>query len=896
MCCPTGGKGYIRLFSTVKTAQAIFRYYTSNMPKKNYNPLNLLNKLLGNKSDIQENTLLFWRKRIFNTIFSCMILTGAFSYISNMQVVIQTEQWRSGIVYTLGYLGLIISVVVQSIPFKVRVWMGLFIFYGIGLTALLALGPVGSGRMFLFVFSLFAGLFLGVRAGIFALVLNVGTFFLVGWLLSNGQLQWPYLDANTLKKWPIIGFTFFFVNTFVTFSVGALVDALEKNLKKEKQLTKELKSSNARLEKENTDRKMVQDSLQKSEERFRIVSQITSDFSYSYRVDGDNNLFLEWMTEAISRITEFDAAELSAVEGWTSLIHPTDKRIKDNQIHLLLSGKSDTAEYRIMSKSGEIRWLLDHGYPVVDDSSHRVTHIYGAVQDITQRKQAEAALKESEEKYRLLIENADTAIFIAQDEIMKFPNPKTLELLGCTEEFLLNTPFIEFIHPEDRNTVITSHRKRLKGDKPPSNYSFRVINKMENEIWTQLNTTLITWEGRPATLNFLRDITEQKGLELQLQQAQKMEAIGTLAGGVAHDLNNILSGLVSYPELLLLDLPEDSSMRKPIETIQQSGQKAAAIVQDLLTLARRGVSVSEVVNLNEIISQYLSSPEHQKIISFHPKVKVDTHLETDLFNIIGSPVHLSKTIMNLVSNSAEAMPDGGSITISTDFRYIDKPLIGFETIQEGEYATLAVSDTGTGISSAEIDKIFEPFYTKKVMGRSGTGLGMAVVWGTVKDHNGFIDVKSYIGKGTTFTIYFPITRKEMKPHKDPIIIDDYMGNGESILVVDDVQSQREIATSMLNKIGYNAESVASGEEAIDYLKGKPTDLLLLDMIMDPGINGFETFERIREIYPEQKAVIASGFSDPQQIKEAARIGARAYLKKPYSLENIGLAVRAELGK
>jgi PAS domain S-box-containing protein len=509
---------------------------------------------------------------------------------------------------------------------------------------------------------------------------------------------------------------------------------------------------------------------------------------------------------------------------------------------------------------------------------------------------AVAALRESEEKYRLLIENADTAIFIAQDEIMKFPNPKTLDLLGCSEDFLLKTPFVEFIHPEDRDTVITSHRNRIKGGKPPSTYSFRVINILGDEIWTQLNTTLITWEGRPATLNFLRDITEQKGLEFQLQQAQKMEAIGTLAGGVAHDLNNILSGMVSYPELLLLDLPDDSTLRKPIETIQQSGQKAAAIVQDLLTLARRGVSTSEVVNLNQVISQYLISPEHKKIISYHPKVEVKTHLETDLFNILGSPVHLSKTIMNLVSNSAEAMPDGGSIIISTDFRYIDEPVIGFETIKEGEYAILTVSDMGTGISSAEINKIFEPFYTKKVMGRSGTGLGMAVVWGTVKDHKGFIDVQSSLGKGTTFTIYFPITRKEMESHKDAIKIEDYKGNGESILVVDDVQSQREIATSMLNKIGYNVESVASGEEAIDYLKGKSIDLLLLDMIMDPGINGFETFERIRKINPEQKAVIASGFSDPNQIKNARRIGARAYLKKPYTLADIGLVVRAELGK
>jgi len=856
----------------------------------------LIRRIAGIYSDDQEDTLLIWRKRIFSTIFLCSCLTVPFAYIPNVQYAIQLKQWSIAIIYTLAVLIVITITTAHSIPFKIRAWTGLLMYYGAGLTSLVVLGPVGSGRIFLFAFALLASLLLGLRAGILALVLNICTFFLLGWMLSTDQLQWSHITIQASNKWAANGYTFFFLNTVVTVSLGALVGALEKNLKNEQLLTKELKSSNARLEKENTEHKLTQKSLRKSEERFRIVSEITSDFSYSFGIDSDNNLVLDWMTEAVVRITGFDSTELSSTDGWEKIIHPADKSIKNHHVNTLLSGQSSAVEYRILSKTGEVCWLLDHGYPLIDDSSKSVRQIYGAVQDITQRKQAVAALRTSEEKYRLLIENADNAIFIAQDEIMKFPNPKTLELLSCSEEYLLKTPFIEFIHPEDRKTVITSHRSRLKGGNPPSNYSFRVINKHGDEIWTQLNTTLISWEGRPATLNFLRDITKQKGLEFQLQQAQKMEAIGTLAGGVAHDLNNILSGMVSYPELLLLDLPEDSSLRKPIETIQASGLKAAAIVQDLLTLARRGVSISEVVNLNQVISQYLISPEHEKILSYHPKVEVNTRLEADLGNIIGSPVHLSKTLMNLVSNSAEAMPDGGSILISTDFRYIDKPVIGFETIEEGEYIILTVSDRGTGISKAEIDKIFEPFYTKKVMGRSGTGLGMAVVWGTVKDHKGFIDVQSSLGKGTIFSIYFPITRKEMESGKDTIKIEDYMGNGESILVVDDVQSQREIATSMLNKIGYNAESVASGEEAIDYLKGKPIDLLLLDMIMDPGINGLETFKRIREINPEQKAVIASGFSDPNHVKKARRIGAKAYLKKPYSLENIGLAIRTELGK
>jgi CheY-like chemotaxis protein/two-component sensor histidine kinase len=365
---------------------------------------------------------------------------------------------------------------------------------------------------------------------------------------------------------------------------------------------------------------------------------------------------------------------------------------------------------------------------------------------------------------------------------------------------------------------------------------------------------------------------------------------------VAHDLNNILGGLVSYPELLLMDLPKKSPLRKPILTIKKSGEKAATIVQDLLTLARRGVSTMEVANLNDIISEYLKSPEYEKLKIFHPDVRLKTNLEEDLLNILGSPVHLSKTIMNLVSNAAEAMPIGGKIFISTENRYIDRPIRGYDNVDEGDYITLTVSDTGTGISPEDMESIFEPFYTKKVMGRSGTGLGMAVVWGTVKDHRGYIDVKSAKGKGTTFTLYFPVSRKELDKDKPLLSIADYMGKGESVLVVDDVAEQRDIASRILKRLSYSVRTVSSGEEAVDYMKDNSANLLLLDMIMDPGIDGYETYKRILKFHPNQRAIIVSGFSETKRVKEAQRLGAGTYVNKPYLLEKIGLAVRDELGR
>jgi two-component system, cell cycle sensor histidine kinase and response regulator CckA len=345
-----------------------------------------------------------------------------------------------------------------------------------------------------------------------------------------------------------------------------------------------------------------------------------------------------------------------------------------------------------------------------------------------------------------------------------------------------------------------------------------------------------------------------------------------------------------------MDIPQDSPLRKPILTIQKAGERAAAIVQDLLTLARRGVITTKVVNLNSIISEYLKSPEFENLKIYHPNVHIKTDFETDLLNILGSPIHLTKTIMNLVTNAAEAISDLGEIVLSTRNRYIDRSLIGYDKIKEGDYVTLSVRDTGIGIPSEDLERIFEPFYTKKVMGKSGTGLGMAVVWGTVKDHKGYIDVKSASGKGTEFTLYFPVIRQELTRDKPLLSIEDIMAKGESILVVDDVEDQRKIASEMLTKLGYSVVSVSSGEEAVDYMKHHLADLLVLDMIMEPGIDGLDTYKQILEIHPNQKAIIASGYSETDRVREAQRLGATAYVRKPYLLDKIGKVVRDELDK
>jgi len=523
--------------------------------------------------------------------------------------------------------------------------------------------------------------------------------------------------------------------------------------------------------------------------------------------------------------------------------------------------------------------------------------------EISQRKWANAALRESEQRFRTVFHTSPDAVNI---------NRLNGEFVEVNEGFTILTGYeradvLGKSSKEIQIWAIAEDRKRIVSDLNKYGYADNIESRFrcqDGEIKPGLmSARIIDLNGENHILTITRDISrwkkieeDKKKLETQLQRAQKMEAIGTLAGGVAHDLNNILSGIVGYPDLLIMDLPEDSPLVAPLTTIQQSGIKAAAIVQDLLTLARRGVSISEVVNLNSIITEHLDSPEFEKIKIFHPGLNMNIALESDLLNIAGSPVHLSKTVMNLFSNAAEAMPGGGTITISTQNRYLDKPIDGYDEIEEGDYVLLKISDTGIGISPEDKERIFEPFYTKKVMGRSGTGLGMAVVWGTVKDHKGYIDLKSTVGEGTTFTLYYPVTRESLQDDQSPAVNFENSGHGETILIVDDVEEQRVIASLMLQKLGYSVNAVPSGEKAIEYIKNNTADLLVLDMIMDPGMDGLETYKKILEYRPHQKAIIASGFSETSRVKEAQRLGAGAYVKKPYTIGNIGQAVAAELGR
>jgi len=394
----------------------------------------------------------------------------------------------------------------------------------------------------------------------------------------------------------------------------------------------------------------------------------------------------------------------------------------------------------------------------------------------------------------------------------------------------------------------------------------------------------------------LAELKRAQAQARQLQRARKMEAIGLMAGGVAHDLNNILSGIIGYPELLLLQLPEESELREPIKAIHESGKRAAAVVADLLTVARGVAGTRTPAALNTLVREYLSSPEYIDLDGRYPQVACREDLADGLPDISCSPVHIKKCLMNLVMNAFEAIESTGTVTLTTSCFLPDRAWVTEHGGEQGNYVLLTVADTGSGISAENIEHIFEPFYSKKVLGRSGTGLGLAVVWNTIQEHGGVVTVSSS-ARGSVFSLYLPAVEGEGQGQAQDVLEEAHVprGNGERILVVDDEAHLLDIASRMLSHLGYEVVCKGSGEEAVAWLQDREVDLVLLDMVMEPGMNGRQTFEQIVRLHPGQKALIASGFSENEEVQAALAAGAGGFMKKPYTMEKLARMVQKVLG-
>ena len=506
--------------------------------------------------------------------------------------------------------------------------------------------------------------------------------------------------------------------------------------------------------------------------------------------------------------------------------------------------------------------------------------------EINECKQTEKVLRESEKKYRSLVELANDGIAIIQDNLLKYVNPVLAQMAGYTVNEVIDTPFADYIHPDELSQVLDYHKRRMAGEKVPSTYETGLKHKNGSKIDVEFNAEIITYQEKPAAFSIVRDMTERKlaeeekkKLEIQLHKAQKVEAIGTLAGGIAHDFNNLLMGIQGNTSLMQYRIDSSHPNYEAIKNIEHLVKSGAKLTAQLLGYARQGKYKVKPFSLNQVVKETGETfGRARKDITIH------RDLSENLFAIAADQGQMEQVLLNLFVNAADSMPLGGDLTLKT-MNATHKDINGrFYKPKPGNYVHLTVTDTGTGMDKKTQKRIFDPFFTTKQMGR-GTGLGLASVYGIVKGHGGYIDVESQKGHGTTFNIFLPASSrkiyKSIEPSSQPV-----NGTG-TILLVDDEEMVLGVGVKVLENLGYKVLEAKGGREAVEvYNENKDeVDMVILDMIM-PEMGGGEVYDRIKEINSNVKVLLSSGYSIDGQANDILRRGCNAFIQKPFTVKEL----------
>jgi two-component system cell cycle sensor histidine kinase/response regulator CckA len=629
-----------------------------------------------------------------------------------------------------------------------------------------------------------------------------------------------------------------------------------------------------------TSLKEAQRALGESEEKYRNILQNMEEGYWECDLAGNFTFF----NEAICRMHGYSRDELMGMNNRTYSSPHEAKKIYGIFKEVYRTGApAKVFDYEIIKKDGAKR-IIELSASLLRDGSGEAVGFRGISRDVTQKRMAERTLRESEEKYRLLVENASEAIYITQDGVVKFPNPRTEALTGYSTDELAKMPFLSLTHPKDRDAVHEHQDRNTEREHGTSTYSFRIGNKRGETLWVELNALPITWEGKRATLNFLRDVTPQKRMEAQLLQARKMEAIGTLAGGIAHDFNNLLMGIQGNTSLMLLDVASGHSHYENLKSIEKLVQHGSGLTKQLLGVARGGKYEVKTTDLNQLVEAGADLfSRTRKEISIHRR------FQENLWPVEVDRGQIEQVLLNLYVNAWHAMPEGGELYIETKNLFLDQEKMMPYGLNSGKYVRVSVTDNGIGMNEATLKRVFDPFFTTKEMGR-GTGLGLASAYGIIRNHNGIIDVYSEKGEGTTFNIYLPASDKQIQGMT--VSVEAILEGTETILFVDDEETILQIGKQLLERLGYHVVVATSGPQAIEIFQKdwKKFHLVLLDMIM-PGMSGGETYGHLREIDPNVRVLLSSGYSINGQAKKILERGCKGFIQKPYNLRDLSKRVR-----
>jgi len=625
-----------------------------------------------------------------------------------------------------------------------------------------------------------------------------------------------------------------------------------------------------------TERVQSEDILRKSERLYRSVIENINDTFYRSDIDGK----LIMMSPSGAALFDYDSVEymIGADIAEFFYVNPEDRKklLSEIQKHGFV-------------KDYEIKLKRRDGTPVeISASSHlyydeqgNLLGVEGILRDITERKRAE-------ELYRTLAESSHAGVYIIQDRKVKFVNPRVLEYSGYSKDELIEKDVPNFVHPEDREMVRRNAIDMLKG-KRMTPYEFRIIDRAGHTKWLMETVRSIIYEGKRAVLSNSMDITERYRLERMLQQAHKMESIGTLAGGIAHDFNNILGVMIGYADLARSDVRPEKQ-KYYLDQVLRACDRAKGLVSQILTFSRQSEQERKPIFITSLIKEGIKMLRS----SLPSTIQITQDISPLSIVVSTDPTQIHQILMNLVTNAAHAMRDtGGILNIQLDIvRGLSSMTNHHLGLEAGDYALLRVSDTGHGMDASTMDRIFDPFYTTKGPGE-GTGLGLSVVYGIVKNHGGVIDVSSDLKKGSTFSVYLPLIENQGKMSK--VASEVISGGSERILFVDDEAGLIDVGSMMLMSLGYHVTSKTSSIEALEAFRTRPQDfdLVITDTTM-PNMTGIDLARELLKIRPDIPIILCTGFSENMSEERAKSIGIRRFVMKPLFKKDLARVIREVL--
>ncbi|MBC8431368.1 MAG: PAS domain S-box protein [Desulfobacterales bacterium] len=640
------------------------------------------------------------------------------------------------------------------------------------------------------------------------------------------------------------------------------------------------------------DRDQLIGNLIQSEERYRALTDqsLTGIFIHH---DG----VIAYVNDCLSTLLNYSKKEMIGKKFW-DFVHPEDRKMVEEREMARASGVNHATnyEFRALQKNGELLWLETFA-TIINYNGQKAC--MGNVINLTSKKLAEEALGESEDKYRTVLESIEDGYFeVDMNGYFTFFNSSMCNILGYSKYELIGMQHRQVMDAGTAEKIYQALKEIYQSGKTTKTINLELIRKDDSKVFVESLASLIRDSNNQAIgfRGIARDVTERKlaeklrkELETQLLQAHKMKSVGTLAGGIAHDFNNLLMGIQGHASLMLMDKDSTSPDFENLKGIEEYVQNAAALTKQLLGFVRGGKYEVKPTDLNDLVKR-----QNRMFGRTRKEITISGKYEQNLWAIEVDQRQIEQVLLNLYVNAWQSMPGGGNIYIQTENVSLDEHYTKLFEMKPGKYVKLSVTDNGVGMDKATQQRIFDPFYTTKTMGR-GTGLGLASVYGIVKNHGGFINVYSEKGRGTTFTIHLPVTEKEIIAKKE--IEKDILKGSETVLLVDDEEMIIDVGKRLLEKLGYKVLIAGSGNEALEiYNKNRDKiDMVILDMIM-PKMDGGETYDMLKKINPKIKVLLSSGYSINGQATEILARGCDGFIQKPFNIRELSEKLREILDK